>query len=527
MPQLPFSHFRLRFREGGAGAADQPAGLRQLRHRGEALPLVGRARGHLDLDLPDHQRARTAAPAPPAPPPSTRASKPARSTTPPGATRPSTCGSPAATANRTSPSSSSILPPGVVGKIAGVAQCPEAGIAQAHRPQRRSTADRKSSNDPSCPAASPDRHAPRPGAGVGSQLTYVARLASTSPAPTTATRSRSSRSPRRSPGPSTPARSWCAIALTLNPVTGEVEVDGAASDPIPHILKGIPLNVRDLRVHVDRPEFTLNATSCERRADPGDPVRRRHRAGADAPTPRSSLRARYQAADCASARLQAQARPEAEGRHQARQVPRPCTPSTPRGRATPTSHAPGARASPSREFIEQGHFRTICTRVQFAAGAGNGAAVPQGRRLRPRQGLDARCCAEPLKGPVYLRSSNHNLPDARLRPARPADRRSRPRGRGPHRLRPRRPAGDLRRLPRRPGEPGGRRTCRAARRACSSTRRNLCAGKHRAHANAKGQNGRKSLTKPLVRAQCKKAHKKRHKGHHKKKGAGKHKGGKR
>ena len=52
-------------------------------------------------------------------------------------------------------------------------------------------------------------------------------------------------------------------ALTLNPVTGEVEVDGSASDPIPHILQGIPLNVRDLRVYVDRPDFTLNATSCE------------------------------------------------------------------------------------------------------------------------------------------------------------------------------------------------------------------------------------------------------------------------
>ena len=37
------------------------------------------------------------------------------------------------------------------------------------------------------------------------------------------------------------------MALDLNPKTAEVEVDGAASDPIPHILKGIVLKLRDLR----------------------------------------------------------------------------------------------------------------------------------------------------------------------------------------------------------------------------------------------------------------------------------------
>ena len=31
---------------------------------------------------------------------------------------------------------------------------------------------------------------------------------------------------------------------------------------------------------------------------------------------------------------------------------------------------------------------------------------------------------------------------------------------------------------------------------------NLCQGKHHAHANATGQNGRRSETKPLLRAQC-------------------------
>jgi hypothetical protein len=51
---------------------------------------------------------------------------------------------------------------------------------------------------------------------------------------------------------------------------------------------------------------------------------------------------------------------------------------------------------------------------------------------------------------------------------------------------------------------------------------NLCAGKHRANVNAKGQNGKLDKSKPLLRALgCKKAHRKRHRGHRKKKGGGK------
>ena len=54
---------------------------------------------------------------------------------------------------------------------------------------------------------------------------------------------------------------------------------------------------------------------------------------------------------------------------------------------------------------------------------------------------------------------------------------------------------------------------------------NLCAGKHRAEANAKGQNGKRSVTKPLLRAvSCKKAHRKRHKKHGRKGGRGHRRG---
>jgi hypothetical protein len=77
------------------------------------------------------------------------------------------------------------------------------------------------------------------------------------------------------------------------------------------------------------------------------------------------------------------------------------------------SYANVARASvalPHSEFLDQAHIKTICTRVQFAAGAGNGRECPKGsvygfaRATTPL--LD-----QPLEGPVFLRSSSHNLPD--------------------------------------------------------------------------------------------------------------------
>ena len=53
-------------------------------------------------------------------------------------------------------------------------------------------------------------------------------------------------------------------ALKINPETAEVFIDATGSDPIPHIIKGIPVHARDIRVYVDRPEFVLNPTSCKR-----------------------------------------------------------------------------------------------------------------------------------------------------------------------------------------------------------------------------------------------------------------------
>ena len=48
-------------------------------------------------------------------------------------------------------------------------------------------------------------------------------------------------------------------ALQVDPETVEVT---AVSDPLPTILDGIPLDLRDVRVNLNRPGFTLNPTNC-------------------------------------------------------------------------------------------------------------------------------------------------------------------------------------------------------------------------------------------------------------------------
>jgi hypothetical protein len=79
-------------------------------------------------------------------------------------------------------------------------------------------------------------------------------------------------------------------------------------------------------------------------------------------------------------------------------------------RAGDANFAGAAVTLPHSAFLEQGHIRTICTRVQFAAGAGFGSQCPKGS-IYGKAKATTPLLDQPLEGPVFLRSSNHNLPD--------------------------------------------------------------------------------------------------------------------
>jgi hypothetical protein len=288
------------------------------------------------------------------------------------------------------------LAPGVVGKLKGIAKCPDSAIATA-----RAKSGRAEIGSPSCPAAS-RLGGLWGGAGVGSQLTYVpgdlylagpvgkAPISVVGVIPAVA-------------GPFDVGTVVVREALRLNPVTARVEVDGAASDPIPHILAGIPLKVRDIRADVDRPEFTLNPTSC----DPMSIDASIWGGGTDlfstvddSPVTRSD---RFQAANCS--RLGFKPRLAIKLKGGTERGAHPALTAVYRPRKGDANVESIQTRLPRSAFLEQAHIRTICTRVQFAADK-----CPPGS-VYGHVVATTPLFEEPLKGPVYLRSSNNDLPD--------------------------------------------------------------------------------------------------------------------
>ncbi len=291
---------------------------------------------------------------------------------------------------------STTLPPGVLGKLAGVSKCPETAIAIA---KAKTGLDERA--NPSCPASSEIGHS-LVGAGVGSVLTYIPGkiylggpfhgdpLSVIAITPAVA-------------GPFDVGTVVVHEALTLNPKTAEVEVDGAASDPIPHILKGIPAKVRDLRVYVDKPNFILNPTSCAPSATEAtlsgggaDPFS----VADDVPV---ALTSRYQAAGCQGLGFKPSLALNLKGGTKRGEFPALKALYKPR---KGDANVKGLVVRlPRSAFLEQGHIRTICTRVQFAADNCPKASVyGQIKAWTP-------LLEDPLEGPVYLRSSSHKLPD--------------------------------------------------------------------------------------------------------------------
>jgi hypothetical protein len=291
---------------------------------------------------------------------------------------------------------SSVLPKGVLAKLAGVEQCSDTAIAAA-----KGKTGRAELASPSCPANSLIGRS-LAGAGVGSVLTYVpgkiylagpfhgAPISIVAITPAVA-------------GPFDVGAVVVREALTLDPRTGEARVDGTASDPIPHILEGVPLKLRDLRVYVDRPDFTLNATSCE----PAAAAATLWGSAADVFNPADDLpvglSSRYQAADCASLGFKPRLSIRLFG--PPRRAAHPKLMAVVKARPGDANIGRAAVTLPRTELLENSHIRTICTRVQYGEKTCPPASIyGYARAFSPL--LD-----QPLEGPVYLRSSDNQLPD--------------------------------------------------------------------------------------------------------------------
>jgi len=297
------------------------------------------------------------------------------------------------------------LPPGVVGKLAGIPFCSDAAIAAA-KARTGPTGGAEELASPSCSAASQVGRT-LVGAGVGSVLTYVpGKLYMAGPyngsplsiAAITAVKV----------GPFDLGTVVIRQALRINPETAEVFVDATGSDPIPHIIQGIETHARDIRVYVDRPEFVLNPTSCEPTSTASTVLGSGLDFGSEADNVPVTVTSPFQAADCASLGFKPRLQLSLKGK--TRRGGNPALRAVMRPRVGDANAARISVALPGSEFLDQSHIRTVCTRVQFKAGAGNGTACPQGA-IYGRARAWTPLLDQPLEGPVFLRSSENPLPD--------------------------------------------------------------------------------------------------------------------
>jgi len=284
----------------------------------------------------------------------------------------------------------SVLPPGVVGKIAGVDRCSDAAIAAT-----RAKSGRAEIASPSCPVSSRIGTI-KAGAGIGTVLTWVDGALYLAGPYAGASLSVVAVTPAVT-GPFDLGTVVAREALDLNPDTAEVEVKGIGSEgAIPRILQGVPLQLRDLRIDIDRPQFTLNATSCE-------PETLRATLSGDPGT--ASLSDRYQAQGCRRLGFKPKLKLALKGGTKRGMFP--AVRSTLIPRAGDANIGRAVVLLPPSEQIENAHISNPCTRVQF-----NAEACPKGSILGKAKAVSP-LLDEPLEGKVYFRSNGgeRELPD--------------------------------------------------------------------------------------------------------------------
>ncbi len=283
------------------------------------------------------------------------------------------------------------LPPGLSGKLAGVSVCPDSEVNAAAAKSGGQEQQR-----PSCPANSQVGEV-LVGAGAGIQpyyttaKIYLAGPYNGGPVSASSPVSAAIITPAVA-GPFDLGTVVTRAAIYLNPVTAQITVK---SDPIPKQLEGIPLQVRDVRVNISRPSFTLNPTSCDPMAISGEAI--------SVLSQIAPLSQRFQVGACRALDYEPKLALRLKGGTKRGAHPKLRAVFTTKPGEANTSRI--SVALPRSEFLENAHIQTVCTRVQFAAENCPSKSI-YGHATAITPLLD-----EPLEGPVYLRSSAHKLPD--------------------------------------------------------------------------------------------------------------------
>jgi hypothetical protein len=181
------------------------------------------------------------------------------------------------------------------------------------------------------------------------------------------------------------------LAVDVNPATAQVSV---RADPLPQILEGVPLQLRRLRVDLDRPDFIRNPTSCEPMAISGSATTS---LGQVAP-----LSTRFQVGGCAGLPFRPKLSLRFGGAIGADGHPRVLAiMSSAAGEATTSS---AHFNLPAGELLDLRHLRGLCPRDLPVD------ECPR-KSLLGNLRIDTPFLDAPFEGPVYLRVPSHRLPE--------------------------------------------------------------------------------------------------------------------
>jgi hypothetical protein len=192
------------------------------------------------------------------------------------------------------------------------------------------------------------------------------------------------------------------VALNVNPRTAQVN---AVSDAIPDVYGGVKLDLRSINVNVNRKKFMLNPTNCAKQATVGF----LNGGGGDPTNPAAwssyAVSAPYQASKCKKLGFKPKLSTKLLAKGNTTRAKHPKLRAILKTRKGDANVLRTALALPHALFLDQGNIRTVCTRVQLAAKKCPKAAIYGHAEAK------SPLLKKKLKGPVYLVSSSHELPD--------------------------------------------------------------------------------------------------------------------
>ena len=192
------------------------------------------------------------------------------------------------------------------------------------------------------------------------------------------------------------------VALNVNPKTAQVN---AVSDAIPDVFGGVKLDIRSIDVNVDRAKFMHNPTNCAAQATTGTI----NGGGANPTDPAAwssyAVNSPFQATECNKLGFKPKLHTRLFAKGNTNRAKHPKLRAILETRDGDANVLRNALSLPHALFLDQGNIRTVCTRPQLASQTCPKAAI-YGHAEAKSPLLEGK-----LKGPVYLVSSDHELPD--------------------------------------------------------------------------------------------------------------------